>query len=466
MNPPKTIHQYRYDALLDLSADSATQRCLKQLAYVPPAHALQGLSLAELQDWLVQQETQHESADLTRWFGQAASLPSSVLLLYGAHESSGIDPVAARLLAGLPTRLMNLFAGLEVRLLVFLPAQAPLIHAERVSCIRVPQTGLPDLFVRRHLEKVLENQPELHRSLLIKRGVLIDTGTYQARRVGHRFGEDYALALGEAVEYCIEHRGVNFELYAKLKADSDVLVVFGQSAVTKGANNTPVFHRWSWADDLPYSVLVLNDPTLYLDPQILGGWFQGTADHYYMETMAQIVGQFARQLSIPNPRILWFGSSAGGFSSMMMALTLRGSHALVQIPQVDMSRYSIQSSVDDLCTYCYGGLPIEDVMAQYGARMSVIEAFRAARYVPNIWYLQNTQDQNHLLRHYATFVEGIARLMIDLPEVRGADVLLELYDILNPVRGGHTVMNKPDTLAYIHRAVERFILQPAGQRAG
>lgn len=462
MTSSEMIHLYAYDTMVDLSQSHLVTRALRQLAYAPPPLCdadLQALSTPALALWpressWVQQQVQGDvHQDIVLGDGPA----KKILFIYQGDEFRKITDF--EFLKAFLDRARALYPEALLNLMVFTGDCGGVLRGEGIMHVKSsPEERLKTL--RAHLDKTLSSQPELHQRLMIERGDLIDVGVYQARKVQHHFGEAYALAPGEPVEYCIEHRGVNFELYARLRADSDVLVVLGQSAVARRGGNHPVFHRWSWAEELPYSVLVLNDPTLYMHPKIMAGCFQGTPEHYYSDTMVQIVAQFARQLNLANERVLWFGASAGGFSSMAMATALRGSHALVQIPQVDLTRYSLQSPLEDVRIHCYGGMPVAEIVARFAPRISVIEAFRAARHIPNIWYQQNSQDTNHLVRHYATFTEGVAQLMIDLPEVRGADVVTEFFDILKPARGGHTPMNRPDTLACIHRAVERFILRP------
>lgn len=77
----------------------------------------------------------------------------------------------------------------------------------------------------------------------------------------------------EPLEITCHHEGVDFEFFCTFKPNLP-LVVFGQSAITRPVE-LPVFHRWSWINECNYSTIFINDPTLYLDSEMEGGWLQG-----------------------------------------------------------------------------------------------------------------------------------------------------------------------------------------------
>ena len=54
------------------------------------------------------------------------------------------------------------------------------------------------------------------------------------------------------------------------------LVVFLPGALSpkREDRSMPVFHRWSWAEDLPdFAVLTIADPALRQDAELDGAWF-------------------------------------------------------------------------------------------------------------------------------------------------------------------------------------------------
>lgn len=256
----------------------------------------------------------------------------------------------------------------------------------------------------------------------------------------------------------VRERGVPFEMLYKANPSSDCLIVFGQSALSTRENLAlPVYHRWTWFDDFPQAAcLTLNDPTLYLSETLFGGWFQGTREHFYMEDGARIVARIAQQLGIPTSRIFFYGSSAGGFSSLMMAAELGNATAIAEIPQTDMAKYHVLSAVDALRTHCYGGMTLDAISAEYGDRLSVLHRFAKLGKVPNILYLQNVADTLHLERHVFPFIAGIEPLFKDSISCLNRRILLELYCGRTDKGDGHVAASRKEAVRAIKMAMRIF----------
>lgn len=315
-----------------------------------------------------------------------------------------------------------------------------------------------EAYYLRHLEKLFENQPEIFKKILINRGGQKgDTGEYAPVKVEVQGLAAENIVYDQPTEYKFIYDNIAFEVFCRFKLNKP-LVVFGQSAITPPVK-LPIFHRWSWIEEGDYSALFINDATLYLDEKLEGGWLQGTENHFYMDTYITIIRNFAKLLNISHSQILFFGSSAGGFTSMQMATRLKGSHALVQIPQVDMTTYHLPNVTQKLYTHCYPGLTEEEIKAKYYDRLSVIEAFKKFRYIPNIWYLHNSYDVSHMLTQFGHFMQSVAMLYNDHAELRDNKLVIETYALNHPQRGGHTVMGKEFTLAYINKALKLFVEQ-------
>lgn len=449
-----TIHSEHFDYICSLGQSHALAEYFTILQYSPVDTALSIVPAdkASIAAW--SEKSRQVSRGQNAVFYVSGSESGRVLLLYLSGFDDKVIYADSEELDEFCAALEEIYPDLDFRVLILSPRGGSRPSHPRLTRISLPAGANQRQYVLRHLEKVIENQPAMVKALAGKRGP-IDVGDYNAPKV--RLGRPQDITFDTAAEFVVNCQGVDFEFYGKFRRDEAPLVVFGQSAITRPAAKPPVFHRWSWIDDLPYSCMVLNDPTLYLSDRIEGGWFQGTEDHFYMETAAALVSEIASVLGISSKKVIFFGSSAGGFTSMQMATIMNGSHALVQIPQVDMSDYHVSAAIDDLLTYCYGGKTLDEATSLYPDRWSVIQAFRKYQHIPNIWYLQNSHDTNHLIRHYSKFVSGISELMIEFPKLRNAKILTEFYSIAHPVRGGHTVLGKDKTVNYIERALRLFI---------
>ncbi len=253
-------------------------------------------------------------------------------------------------------------------------------------------------------------------------------------------------------------KNVTFPMLLKVRPGSRSMIVFGQSALsTRDSYELPIYHRWTWVDEFPdVTCAVLSDPTLALDASLLGGWFQGTPDHYYAETGAELVRKLAEKLAICPDNIVFYGSSAGGFSSIVMAGEI-GAQAVAEIPQIVMSNYHVGSAVRGLLQHSYGGISLSEAKRRFGARMDITTRFLENRRLPSIIYLQNLADSVHVERHMVPFLGAVARIWEENPELRSKRVILETYHARTAAGDGHVVAAKGITLRAIRRALQELV---------
>lgn len=304
----------------------------------------------------------------------------------------------------------------------------------------------------RHIDKLLENQNNLRH---VQRFVVPDKVPFDSPKAEPADLKSLKIESGKHL-YAVKQEGVLFDFFADIKP-SDTLIVFGQSAVNRSNKPTlPFFNRWSWSDQFSASCMYLNDPTLYLDEGVECAWMTGTRDHYYLETFSQIVRIVSKQINVAPEKILFFGSSAGGFTSMMMAADLKGSHAVVEIPQTHLPTYHHKHDLDRMLSFCYGGLNMQQAYLQFPERLSVIDRFRLRRHIPNILYMQNTEDTSHMETQTRAFMNGVIDLMRDIPSTRDAKIIMSYHALLHPIRGGHTVQDNETVISMIKMALSKF----------
>jgi hypothetical protein len=208
--------------------------------------------------------------------------------------------------------------------------------------------------------------------------------------------------------------------------------------------------------DFPEATCVaLSDPTLALDPGLLGGWFQGEPDHFYAETCARLITTLADRLSIPPERIVFYGSSAGGFTSILMA-SETGGHAVAEIPQVVMSDYHVGSAVRGLLQHCYGGVALREAKRRFGSRMDLTTRLLETRRLPNVLYLQNLADKVHLDRQMQPFLATVTQLWDEDEALRAKRLIVEAYHGRAPNGDGHAVAPKAVSVRAIRYAMREF----------
>lgn len=252
----------------------------------------------------------------------------------------------------------------------------------------------------------------------------------------------------------VKINSVPYDLLIKSRSEAKYILVFGQSALgNRSAFPIPIFHRWTWFDDYKDAhCICLNDPTLYLDESLLGGWFQGVSNDFYMLNAANLIDKLADILGVKKNNIFFYGSSAGGFSSLFMAAVVKGSTAIADIPQTDMSKYHVKSALNGLLSNCYGGIGVDELYNKFPERISVAEFYKKINYMPNIVYLQNSCDEIHLAHHMLPFLRDISSILMDSKNSFTA----EFYSARSPNGDGHVAASRGLVNALIHKAFLKF----------
>jgi len=227
--------------------------------------------------------------------------------------------------------------------------------------------------------------------------------------------------------------------FSYFKKESTKLVVMLQGAIDRTKMTLPVFQRWSWAEDIDASVLILNDPTLFGNTLKLG-WWQGNEDLYAMSSACEFIKMVTDKLGYSLKDILLFGSSAGGFVSLMIAGQLKGSMAIVNNPQTNLLEYH-EKHIQLLLQTKFRDMSKQEAFSLYPTRFSVMESFKAMQYIPKIVYYQNSKDSFHFEYHYLPFIQALYQSDID-PN--------EFQSILYTHSWGHTPLERVKTVSILN----------------
>lgn len=261
------------------------------------------------------------------------------------------------------------------------------------------------------------------------------------------------LELNSPFLLTISWENVDFDLFIRLKSDSNRLMVFGNGAYDSEKTSLPVFQRHTWVNDIKDSVIIYNDPTLYLGKMNLG-WGQGTTDRFYIKEMSIIMSKIISKLGIDNSNVLFYGSSAGGFWSLYLAGLIKGSNALVNNPQTAVNKY-YPSHVKKMYGFSYPNKKPSVIEEEYKERLDIGEFYKSINYIPNILYLQNLACAHDVKNHLNPFLNGLSELRekIDITRIR--------FDFYYNEKQGHNPLDKSDTLKYLGE----FWEEPTGKIA-
>ena len=229
--------------------------------------------------------------------------------------------------------------------------------------------------------------------------------------------KDYEIEFNKKIGLTVFYDDVKFEFIVNLKDTSDKLLVLGSGAL--GFRNfdrtRPYIERHSW--NFNPSTIYYHDPTYYLDDSIKVGWCIGTKNNYYLEKIAEIISIFIDKLNITNNNVLFYGSSAGGFTSLMLSVLFKGSICLADIPQLYVYKYKSKKdqydSWKDLKNMCYNDLSDEEFIDKYKQRLSLIEMIKKENYIPNANIIMDFSVKLDVDTQYLPFINELDQVLVN-----------------------------------------------------
>lgn len=238
---------------------------------------------------------------------------------------------------------------------------------------------------------------------------------------------------------------IKYEFLIRLNENSNKLLVFGSGAYQRSTGKLPLFHRHSWISEFEESIIFYNDPTLYLGSLTLG-WGFGNAETHFLSKISIIIKNIKDLLDYKSENVYYYGSSAGGFMSLMLASMMNGSTAIVNNPQTIFTNY-LNQYVNKLFNVV--GISKEDALNKFYDRIDVTYRFKKEKYVPQIYYLQNVVVEHDVNNHLQPFLNGL----VDMDEeVIKEKINIELY--FDP-KLGHNPIGKGQTIRFIKSIVNK-----------
>lgn len=175
---------------------------------------------------------------------------------------------------------------------------------------------------------------------------------------------------------------VPYEYLINRKSNSDKLIVFNNGAIAGGNINVPVFQRHSWANQIKTSSVFCMDPTLYINNCLQVGWGVGKNKDYYLENSSLILKTIIAKMNISLDDTVIYGTSAGGYLSIIMGIYLKGAKVVADNTQLDTRKWIFKEALDSIITCCFDN--ISDSL-KHKERFSIVDAFEKNNYVPKIY---------------------------------------------------------------------------------
>lgn len=238
---------------------------------------------------------------------------------------------------------------------------------------------------------------------------------------------------------------VPYEYLIHRRNNNDRLIVFHNGAVAGGNVNVPVFQRHSWDKVLKTSTVFCMDPTLYLNRFLQLGWGIGKNEDYYLENSSLILKTIIEKMHIRLEDTAIYGTSAGGYLSILMGTYLKGAKVVADNAQLDVRNWIYKDALDTIITFCFDN--IGDAL-KYKERFTVIDAFETMDYVPKIYLHVNVCSAADNETQLIPFLKKLAT-MKRIKEYNDIEVFLH-YE---PDKG-HDGISMEDAIHFLYNILE------------
>lgn len=218
--------------------------------------------------------------------------------------------------------------------------------------------------------------------------------------------------------YSIFEQGALVDLNIEV-CDGKPLVIFFNGAQKRDTGiKLPIFSGLSVAPKGKVSRLSINDPCLYMSDDINMAWYVGSK--YYSLQNSIVPRIIDKVVALANAsNVIFVGGSAGGMASLYYARKFPGAFCITSNPQTNILDY-YKPHVNRFLSNCLGvsnaALVKENPRIVGEAVMNIRTYYGGSVKNPTI-YLQNIQDEHHVVRHFTPFIKS---LKLKVPEEVGS----------------------------------------------
>lgn len=177
---------------------------------------------------------------------------------------------------------------------------------------------------------------------------------------------------------------------------AEVTIVAFHAAVSKYNKSFPVFSGYEITKYLKINYLGISDPLSGNEEALQVAWHLGSQRVDSATIIPAIVNHSIASRS--GNRLVFFGSSAGGFAALSYSSQFPRSTAFVLNPRIDLLSPPLRFG--EYAKVAYPGMPHSLVEKQHKVNMSHVYSERQENFV---FYLQNKNDSLYFTSHFTQF---------------------------------------------------------------
>lgn len=217
----------------------------------------------------------------------------------------------------------------------------------------------------------------------------------------------HSLQPGDRLRYREELGAAGLLDAALTRRASGTLIVTFHGALEREKYTIPRFERVRTTEPHGTSCLYWADPSLWLDDSLALAWYTGAGTLDLFELLAERSRAVAS--AVGATKILFTGSSGGGFAALQTSALLPGSTALVFNPQTAISEYwkTVQRKYLAVCQPTAISVPALEFDFSYDWSARLSDRFSAVRRYSaptqnRVHYWTNVNDWHHA-KHFRPF---------------------------------------------------------------
>lgn len=237
---------------------------------------------------------------------------------------------------------------------------------------------------------------------------------------------------------------LDFYFKLNIKPDTKYLIAFSNGAINPQKNISPIYMRSKWADDFNSSCIFIDDRTIHNLP-INIGWGIGTPERHYLVDYSEIVMKISSLLKYNDEKVIYYGSSAGGFISIALASYHIGSIAIANNPQTYINNY-LPVHVEKMYKSIFPGMDKKEILKNYGHRFSLLNMMTRNKNIPRTIYMQNRLCKSDMKMHYTPFFNNADKFNVNLEKINTI--------VYNNKLSGHNPVGREKTINFINNLIE------------
>lgn len=221
--------------------------------------------------------------------------------------------------------------------------------------------------------------------------------------------EGYNFSADEPFNLLVVINDVKYEFVIDIKEDSDKVIIVGSNPSEDIPYNKPYYGQLNGY--VAETIIYYNDPTRYLDQNLINGYGIGTGDDWYLKNIADIIRKIADnlfnygQLNQYN-NLFFYGEENAGFNSIVLSTLIKNSVSIVKRPVV-------QPDITDN-SYFLKTLPEnmspEQIQKTYGRRFNLTDLFLEEDYLPICLIILDYEMNIKMKKEYLSFFKQLLDL--------------------------------------------------------